>query len=170
MNRRTLVQASIIIPFLGSTAAMAQTSANGMTPETKHAADTLEMGTGALETSRAAVSKVSDAALKRFAEFEVAEQETVGKVVKAASKMSETTAPKLSAAATAMIEKMKGMPAGKEFEDAYFKGQVDGHTKLLEIQNTYLAAGRDVTHRSIAMLAAGHIKEHLANLQAMRRG
>jgi putative membrane protein len=80
--------------------------------------------------------------------------------------MSETAEPKLSDGAKAMIAKIKAMPAGKEFEEAYFKGQVEGHTKLLEIQNAYLASGKDVTHRSVAMLAAGHIKEHLANLQA----
>lgn len=169
MNRRTIIQASII-PFLGPTMAIAQSSANGMTPETKHAADTLEAGTVALETSKAALAKASDAALKRFAEFEVTEQETVAKVVKAASKMSESAPAKLNAQATTTIDKMKSMPAGKEFDDAYFKVQVEGHTKLLEIQNAYLGAGKDVTHRSIAMLAAGHIKEHLANLQAMRRG
>ena len=170
MDRRILLQASLVATLLPSAARAQTTSANGMTPETKHAADTLEAGMVSLEGSKAALTKVTDPALKRFAEFEVAEQETVGKVVKAASKMSETTEPKLSNDAKAMIDKIKAMPAGKEFEDAYFKGQVDGHTTLLEIQNTYLGAGKDPTHRAIAMLAAGHIKEHLANLQAMGKG
>jgi putative membrane protein len=170
MDRRSLIQATLATVLVPSMARGQTTSANGMTPETKHAADTLEAGMVSLEGSKAALTKVTDPALKRFAEFEVAEQETVGKVVKAASKMSETTEPKLSDDAKAMIEKIKAMPAGKEFEEAYFKGQVEGHTKLLEIQTTYLGAGKDVTHRAIAMLAAGHIKEHLANLQAMRKG
>ncbi|WP_162261801.1 DUF4142 domain-containing protein [Bosea sp. Root381] len=141
-----------------------------MTPETTHAAETLETGDVALGTSKTALAKVNDAALKRFAEFEVAEQDTVAKVIKAASRMSEGAPEKLSADATAVIENFKSIPAGKEFDEAYIKTQVDGHTKLLEIQNTYLDQGKDVTNRSIAMLASGLIKEHLANLQAMRRG
>jgi putative membrane protein len=166
MDRRRILQATLAATLVPSVARAQTSSVNGMTPEVKHAADTLEAGTVSLEASKDALSKVSDPALKRFAEFEVAEQETVAKVVKAASKMSETAEPKLSDGAKAMIAKIKAMPAGKEFEEAYFKGQVEGHTKLLEIQNAYLASGKDVTHRSVAMLAAGHIKEHLANLQA----
>ena len=168
MDRRTLIQASLAASLLPA-AARAQTSANMPTPETRHAAGTLEAGTVSLETSKAALAKSADAALKRFAEFEVAEQETIAKVVKAASKMPEGNPPKLGTEAQSMIDKLKAMPAGKEFDMAYFKGQMDGHTKLLEIQETYLGAGKDPTHRAIAMLAMGHIKEHLANLEGMKK-
>lgn len=168
MDRRTLIQASLAASLFPA-AALAQTSANMPTPETRHAAETLEAGTVSLETSKAALAKSADAALKRFAEFEVAEQETIAKVVKAASKMPEGNPPKLGTEAQSTIDKLKAMPAGKEFDMAYFKGQMDGHTKLLKIQETYLGAGKDPTHRAIAMLAMGHIKEHLANLEGMKK-
>lgn len=168
MDRRTLIQTSLAASLLPA-AAFAQTSANRATPETRHAAETLEAGTVALETSKAAMSKAADAALKRFAEFEVAEQETIGKVVKAASRLPEANPPKLGSEAQAMIDKLKAMPAGKDFDMAYFKGQMEGHARLLKIQETYLTAGKDPTHRFIAMLAMGHIKEHLANLESIQK-
>jgi putative membrane protein len=83
--------------------------------------------------------------------------------------MPEGNLPKLSTEAQSMIDKLKAMPAGKEFDMAYFKGQMDGHTKVLKTQETYLDAGKEPTHRAIAMLAMGHIKEHMANLEAMKK-
>jgi putative membrane protein len=168
MDRRTLIQATIASAVFPGAAA-AQTSANAPTAETRHAAETLEAGTVSLETSKAALDKTADAALKRFAEFEVAEQETVAKVMRAASKMPEDNPLKLSSEAQDTINKLKALPAGKEFDMAYFKGQMDGHTKLLKIQETYMGAGKDELRLAIAMLARGHIQEHLANLEAMKK-
>lgn len=148
------------------TAAFGQSSQTATSLEAKHASDTLEAGSVALETSRIALTKSTDPNVKRFALFEAAEQETVATVVKAAARIPD--APQPPADGRAMIETMSGLPAGKSFDAAYVKSQIDGHRRLLEIQEAYLAAGKDVTHRSIAALARGHIKEHLATLEILQ--
>lgn len=72
-GRRTLVQLSA--------AAAAQSSQSSVSVEAKHAANTLEAGAVALETSRSALAKATDPNVKRFAQFEVAEQENVAMIV-----------------------------------------------------------------------------------------
>lgn len=165
MNRRSIVKLAVAASLLPN-AALAQSSKTATSAEAKHAADTLTAGALALETSRVAMSKASDAGVKRFAEFEAAEQETVAMVVKAASKL-DTASP--DPESKAVLESLKGVGSGKSFDTAYVKVQVDGHQKLLRIQEAYLANGHDITHRSIAALARGHIKEHLANLELLQR-
>ena len=166
MDRRTLVQLSLAASVMPA-AAFAQSSQSSVSMEAKHAADTLEAGTVSLEVSRIALTKATDQNVKRFAQFEVAEQETVGTVVKAAARLSE--APRPSGDGKAMVDTMAALPAGKSFDAAYVKGQIDGHKKLLQIQEAYLSKGKDVTHRSIAALARAHIKEHLANLEILQK-
>lgn len=165
MDRRSLVQLSLAASLMPG-AALAQSSQTSISMEAKHAADTLAAGTIALETSRVALQKATDPNVKRFAEFEAAEQETVASVVKAAARQE---APKPENDGKAMVETLAGMPAGKSFDTAYVKGQIDGHRRLLQIQEAYLSGGKDVTHRSIAALARGHIKEHLANLEVLQK-
>lgn len=167
MDRRSVVKlalASSLIPAK----AFAQSSQSKPSAEAKHAADTLSAGAVALETSRVAMNKASDAGVKRFAEFEAAEQETVATVVKAASRL-DSTASSPDDEGKAVLESLSGIGSGKSFDAAYVKVQIDGHQKLLQIQEAYLANGKDTLHRSIAALARGHIKEHLANLELLQR-
>lgn len=166
MNRRSVFGLIAMAAAIAPAQAFAQSSAAAPSLEAKHAADTLEAGAIALETSKAALAKATDTNVKRFAQFEAAEQETVASVVKAASRLGDVKPP---AEAKAMADRLTAMPAGKEFDQAYVKGQVEGHQKLLQIQEAYLAAGKDLTHRSIAMLARGHIKEHLAQLELLHK-
>ena len=142
MDRRTLVQlsaAALLLP----TAVAAQSSQNSLSLERKHASDTLEAGTVALETSPIRMAKGTDANVKRFARFEVAEQETVSMVVKAAAKIS--AASKASVEGRAMINSLSALPAGKSFDAGYVKVQIDGHKQPLAIQEKYLSGGKGVT-------------------------
>ena len=56
------------------------------------------------------------------------------------------------------------MKAGPDFDKAYIKAQVEGHRKLLEIQEAYLAKPDNADEANVAKLARGMIKEHLALL------
>jgi putative membrane protein len=51
--------------------------------------------------------------------------------------------------------------SGKDFQKAYVNAQIEGHQKLLRIQEDYLASGKDVGHMNVAKLTRGQIKEHL---------
>ncbi|TCR68254.1 DUF4142 domain-containing protein [Bosea sp. BK604] len=166
MNRRSLIQ-SALAASLVPTSVLGQSSQTTTSLEAKHASETLEAGTVALETSRVAMNKATDANVKRFAQFEAAEQETVAAVIKDAARISD--APKPSGDGKAMIDTLASLPAGKSYDLAYVKGQIDGHNLLLQIQEAYLSTGKDATHRSIAALARGHIKEHLANLEILQK-
>ncbi|MGX1742466.1 DUF4142 domain-containing protein [Bosea sp. NPDC055353] len=147
MKRRTLVQlsaAAILLP----TAAFAQSSQTSVSLEAKHAADTLEAGAVALETSRVALSKATDPTVKRFAQFEVAEQETVATVVKTAARLSVD--PKPAETGKAVIDTLSAMQAGKSFDVGFVEVQIDGHKALLQIQEKYLSDGKDVMLEMLA--------------------
>lgn len=142
----------------------------------KHMKDTMEVGSLSLALSRIAEPKVKHAMLKQFAGFEIAEQDTIADILKGmmmpgATPTGTVTPPteaelmgNLDAAGKASVEKMRAMKAGPEFDKAYIKAQVDGHKKLLEIQEAYLAKPDNVDETNVAKLARGMIKEHLSLL------
>jgi predicted outer membrane protein len=66
-----------------------------------------------------------------------------------------------------MVKKLQ--QAGKNFDRDYVDAEIQGHTKLLQIQNTYLASGKNETQIDVAKLAKGMINEHLALLSDMQK-
>lgn len=142
----------------------------------KHVMDTARVGSLSLALSRIALPKVKHASVKQFAEFEIAEQETIADILKAmqmpGAPLSGTVkAPTeaelmehLDAEGKATVEKMRAEKPGAEFDRAYVKAEVDGHQKLLAIQDTYLAAPDNLDETNVAKLARGMIKEHLTLL------
>jgi putative membrane protein len=154
------------------------TSGNMGAAEQKHMMDTMAVGSLSLVASRVAVKKVRDDDVKEFAEFEVAEQETIADVLMSMKDPSKATGklkpPSDSEARQhipqdeqATLQKMEQMD-GKEFEMAYVRAQTDGHQKLLRIQEEYLASGKNPAHLNVAKLARGQIKEHLQLLADLR--
>lgn len=177
----TALAATAAMPAFAQTARKDSDAASGGQPaamgaaEQKHLTDTMAAGAMSLASSRVALKKVRNEDIKQFAEFEVAEQETIADVlmsVKDPSKASgKVTKPSdaevrqlVSKDDAAALEKMEQLD-GKAFEQAYVKAQTDGHEKLLTIQETYLANGKLPAHLAIAKLARGQIKEHLTLLE-----
>jgi putative membrane protein len=141
----------------------------------KHIRDTTAFGSLSLLLSRMAKSKVSHPLLKQFVEFEIAEQETVAGILKAiqtnAAPTGSTQAPSdadlmqnLDDAGKASVEKLRALRAGSEFDRNYIRYQVEGHRKLLDIQEAYLKAPDNLDETNVAKLARGMIKEHLTLL------
>ena len=56
------------------------------------------------------------------------------------------------------------MNAGWAFDREYLRAEIDGHNRLLEIQQAYLRAPDNLDETNVAKLAQGMIKEHLALL------
>ena len=134
--------------------------------EMKHLTETMAAGTVALETSRIALEKGRNAEVKQYAKFEKDEQEGIAEVLKSMMDPSATasTMPmpmKLEGEDAAMVQKLQGMQAGAEFDRMYVQGQIEGHQKLLRIQEEYIRQGRNREHVNVAKLARGHIKEHI---------
>ena len=141
-----------------------------------HIKNTMAVGSLSLLTSRIAAGKVKRPALKQFTTFEIDEQETIADILKGmmmpgAAPLGTVNPPtdaeamaNIDADGKALIEKMRAMKAGPEFDRSYVKAQIEGHRKLLEIQDAYLTKPDDVGETNVAKLARGMIKEHLALL------
>jgi predicted outer membrane protein len=141
----------------------------------KHIKDTMAVGSLSLILSRMAKPKVSHPPLKQFMDFEIAEQETVAGILKAiqtnAAPSGSTPSPSdadlmqnLDDAGKASVEKLHALRAGSEFDHDYIRYEVEGHRKLLDIQEVYLKAPDNLDQTNVAKLARGMIKEHLTLL------
>ncbi len=183
MNRRSMITslavATAIPAALSATAAFAQSSMKMGEAEMKHAKDTKMMGGLSLATSRVAVEKASNEMAKEFAKWEVAEQETIADILKtmesADMKVEGALHPPSESEVEAMLDDegkkkladLKGM-SGAAFDKAYVTAQLDGHKKLLAIQEDYLKVGANREHLSVTKLARGQIKEHIDHLTMMQ--
>jgi putative membrane protein len=183
-----LQRRKLIIALAGTAAspAFAQ-SQSGRTPgstnlsssETQYIQETITTGSLALLTSRIAQQKARSEKLKEFSQFEVAEQETIGDVLTSLQDpglVSGKVNPPQEAEAEQhldrtgheLLQKIRGEQAGSSFDRQYLQAQIDGHEKLLRIQENYLGSGRNVEALNIAKLARGMIKEHLQLLTDIR--
>lgn len=141
-----------------------------------HIKDTMRVGSLSLLISRAAAMKLKHPMGKQFADFEVAEQDTIADILKSrmmpgVKPMGDVKSPtdaelqdNLDEKGKDAVEKMKAMKDGLDYEKAYIKAQIDGHKELLDIQDTYLKVADDADETNIAKLAKGMIKEHLTLL------
>jgi putative membrane protein len=184
MNRRLLL-ASI------ATVSASRAVAQSMSPpapapsattdaQQKHIRDTMAIGSLSLMLSRIALPKVTQPMLKQFAQFEIAEQETVADVLKAIQTNAKPTgtiqAPSdaelmqnLDAAGKGSVAKLRAQHPGAQFDRDYIRYQVEGHRKLLEVQEVYLKAPDNLDQTNVAKLARGMIKEHLTLLADMQK-
>jgi putative membrane protein len=152
-NALSLIALSLVVPSM----AVAAAADNA---EMDHAARTLAAGAVSLESSKIAQTKAQDAWVKKFADYEVAEQTTVAEVL---TTMGATPAKPDKMAS---IDKLKN---SANFDADYIAAQLDGHAELLKIQESYIAKGKDRAHIGMAKLARGQIKEHIDLLQTIKK-
>ena len=140
----------------------------GMMPmgpgEQRYASDTLAIGGVALRSSQMAQGRVRAPRVAEFADFEVAEQTTIAQIM---AEMGFTPPPP-APMDQRMLDRLNAA-RGPDFERQYVTGQMDGHRRLLAIQERYISEGRDPNARHIAMLARGQIREHLRLLDDIQR-
>lgn len=177
MDRRNFAR-NILVGALGATAApvLAQYEPGydrsrprpGMMPldpgEQRYAADTLAIGGVSLRASQMAQGRARAPRVAEFAEFEVAEQTTVSQILTEMGASPPPPAP----IDQRMLDRLSAA-RGPDFETQYVMGQMDGHRRLLAVQERYIAEGRDPHARHIAMLARGQIKEHMRLLQDIQQ-
>jgi putative membrane protein len=146
--------------------------AAGGGPEMQWMQQTMMVGSLSLATSRIAQQKARFARLKEFANFEVAEQETIANVLLAMENPTNVsgaiTPPSeaelqqhLDPMGRQMVQMMQSAQAGDAFDREYLMAQREGHERLLRTQEEYLRAGRNLDAVNVAKLASGMIKEHL---------
>jgi putative membrane protein len=132
---------------------------------------TMMVGSVALETSKIALDKARNDDVKQFAKFEAEEQQTVAEIIRSMGDPSSTASTQMQPQGdmAAMVEKLRGMQAGAEFDRMYVTGQIQGHQELLKIQEEYIRGGQNMHVKHIAMLAAGRIREHIEELQELSK-
>lgn len=133
--------------------------------ERRHAMDTLMVGSVALQTSQLAQSRALRPQVREFAGFEVEEQTGIAQII--GEMMGGAMPPPPPPADARMIAGLQ-RARGAGFDRMYLMGQMDGHRRLLDIQERYIREGRDPHHRHIAMLARGRIMEHLADIRKLQ--
>lgn len=157
-----------------------QSPTNLSPAQQKHIKETVAVGSLALMLSRVALPKVNFARLKQFAEFEIAEQQTAADILKAiqtnAAPNGSLPAPSdaevmqnLDEAGKAAVERLRNTRAGTAFDRDYIRQQIEGHQKLLTIQETYLKAPDNLDETNFAKFAQTMIKEHLTLLADMQK-
>ena len=149
-------------------AVMAQGMRQGMMPmgpaERNHVMETLGIGNVSLQSSRLALSRARRPLVRQFADFEAEESTTVAQILGEISGMGP---PPPSPADRRALDRLDAT-RGAGFEREYLLAQLDGHQRLLAVQDRYLAFGRNIHHRHIALLARGRIREHIRELQLIQ--
>lgn len=182
MNRRSIIVAAGAVAISSTAFAQSRGPAPGTAdmgkPEADHQQNTMRVGSLSLAASRIAVQKASNAQAKQFAQFEVAEQETIGEILKSMQGANITTGQgavtnaeaeaHLDDKGKAALKKLQDAKAGAEFDKEYIKAQIDGHNELLNIQETYIGSGKVREEVNVAKLARGQIKEHLTLLNLIK--
>ena len=190
MNCRLLPSMAVVAasPVLAQTNQAPASGANAsnqpptnMSPaQQKHIKDTLTVGSLSLMLSRLAMPKVSFAPLKQFAQFEIAEQQTVADVLNAIQTNAqpnglipvpsdEEVMQNLDEAGKKALQTLRGTQAGKAFDREYIRQQIEGHRKLLAFQEAYLKAPDNLDEANVAKMAQGMIYQHLALLDGMHK-
>lgn len=181
MNRRIMLAslaASAFVPaVLAAPQLFAADNAAMGDAGKKYAEMTKTTGALSLATSRVALESATDSMVKMFAKFEVAEQETIADILmsmtmeKAVGALKVPSDPEVEAmldpAGKDMLAKLKGLKRA-EFDKAYVTGQLEGHRKLLTIQEDYLKVGSNREHLNTAKIARGMIREHIAHLEMLK--
>jgi putative membrane protein len=169
MNRRNVLAAAstAAVPLLLAMGrpVLAQdrmASSGGTLGAAKHKMLTLQVGSLSLQTSELALQRAKNPKLREFAGFERDEQMTIAQV------LTDTQSPapaQLDPADAAILKKLSAA-SGAEFDTMYVTDQIEGHTKLLQIQQDFLqglsATTSDAAH--VSMLARTVIQMHLKML------
>jgi len=180
MDRRQLLAtlaATAFIPAVLAAPRLFAATAEMREAERKLVEMTKTVGSLSLATSRLAFEMARADMVKMFAKFEVAEQETIADILKSMEMDKAEGALKvpteaevdamLDPAAKQALAKLKGTK-GEEFDKAYVAAQLDGHEKLLAIQQDYLKVGQNREYLSFAKLARGMINEHIDHLKMLK--
>lgn len=178
----TLAVSAATSAFAQSQAGRMPGGASATGADEQYIQQTMAIGSLSLAVSRIAERKTQSPKLKEFAQFEVAEQETVADVLKSLQNsglVSGTVKPPSDAEVEQhldqngreTVQKMSTAQAGAAFDREYLEAQTRGHEELLRIQETYLGSGRNnINSLNVAKLARGMIKEHLQLLADIKAG
>ena len=110
-----------------------------------------------------AVDKATDPDTKQFANFELREAIAVTEILSSL----KTPVPPMSAGGQALLETLKTVPAGTDFDKTYITAELANHEFLRDLAETYLQNATapdgpaEIHVRHLAALALTAFKEHV---------
>ncbi|WP_243370415.1 DUF4142 domain-containing protein [Microvirga solisilvae] len=141
----------------------------------------LALSTVSLQQSNFALSKAQNPRVKQFAQFEIGEQNNLTDILHSfadpaataststGAKAAASTAPELSQEDSAAMERLSKAQAGAAFDRDYVNLQIQGHQRLLKLQEDQIRSSGNREMTNIAKLARGQIQEHLAMLDVIQK-
>jgi predicted outer membrane protein len=142
----------------------------------------LAVSTVSLQQANFALGKAQNPRVKQFAEFEIGEQNTLQDILHSfadpaatasttrGAQQAAATAPELPPQDAAAMEKLSKAQGGPAFDRDFVAMQIEGHQKLLSLQEQYLKTGSGNRETvNVAKLARGQIQQHLAMLQMIQK-
>ena len=170
MDRRQFAGVALgaaMVGLIAPAAAFAQGDAPPLgADERRYVLNTLGVGGVALAASQMAQQRAQSPWVRQFADFEVAEQTAVAQVLNEASGIAP---PPPNPRDREMLDRLDDM-RGSGFDRDYVTGQIDGHRRLLTVQDRLLGIGSvDPSMRWVATMARTQINEHLRLLEGLRQ-
>ena len=167
MDRRSFVVSFAGLSIAAGSAFAQKDTKAAMGPmeeaEKKHILDTLQVGTMSLEASPCRWSRQGS---ERQAIREFRSRRAVDR--RGNSEAAGRERPAGRSHAGRLDEEARG--AGGDFDRAYVQAEIEGHNKLLQVQEAYIAVGQNQSEVDIAKLVRGMIKEHLTLLADIDKG
>ena len=128
-------------------------------------ATALQGGAFLMQTAQLGASKAQRPELRRFAPFEVSEQQGI---MQAMTILGEgMTPPPPPPEKAAMLRQLQSA-SGAEFDRMFVMAQVQGHQEALNVYTAITqSSAAPAADRAIALLAVDRIREHMTFLQAL---
>ena len=125
----------------------------------------LQGGEYSIETSKLALERSRNRAIRDFAQLEIAEQTGI-----ATQLFSSPGAVPARPDQEAVVQKLASMRPGRAFDHRYVVGQIYGHQAALKLNKYYAQNGIDPRAKTVARLSLATIETHLAILYRLRAG
>lgn len=126
---------------------------------------THEAGAFSLATARIGAEKARHPDAKRFAQFEVSEQEGIDQSMKLAG--HNMPMPNFTGEKRDIMNRLQQAQAGDAFDRMFLQVQHDGHQELLNLTGAVMASNAPPPVKIIGILANGQIREHLILISMM---
>jgi len=125
-----------------------------------------EGGAFLMQTADMGREKATRAEVKRFGQFESSEQQALAQAMRLAG--HEPVAHEFTGPKAQMMNRLRAA-SGREFEAAFLEAQVMGHEEALNVYAAIEARNQPPIEKAIAVLAQGHIREHLILLEGLKQ-
>ena len=164
MIERRVLAIALAGAGLAGCAATAQPGMTGGSPSAMRMR-AAQGGVFLMQTAQLGASKAQRPELRRFAPFEVSEQQGI---MQAMTILGEgMTPPPLPPEKAAMLRQLQSA-SGAEFDRMFIMAQTQGHQEALNVYTAITqSSAAPAADRAIALLAVDRIREHLAFLQAV---